>query len=68
MANKLKEGIFIIEITKVVAHRLHDGYGVPWRDGGISTTFGNSKRKKYFLCESKKNLSFLSKVMTEENM
>lgn len=32
--------------------------GIPFKDGGISTS--TTKNKKYYLCESKKNLKKLN--------
>lgn len=57
---KMKEGIFIIQISKEIAHILHDKYNVPWKDNGISTTY--SVPRKYYLCESGRNMALYSKL------
>ena len=49
----------IVDITKQEAHALHKE-GVPFGEGGISHTYTSHRR--YFLCESKKNLRLLDKL------
>ena len=48
-------------ISKEIAHRLHDEYGVPFKDEGISHTYSKNGRK-YYLCESRRNKEALRKV------
>lgn len=50
----------IIPISKKTAHKLNKEYGVPFGYEGISTS--KTKNKKFYLCESKHNLSLLSKI------
>ena len=51
----------IKEIDKITAHKLHNDFGVPFcKYEGISTS--KTKRRKYYLCESKENMSFLRQV------
>ena len=50
----------MIKITKDVAHKLHNEYGVKWKENGISKT--HTKHPKYYLCESEYNLRSLLKV------
>ena len=50
----------LIKISKEIAQELNRNYGVPYGENGISRTHGH--HKKYFLCESRKNLSLLSKI------
>ena len=47
-------------ISKEIAKELNSNYGVPFGEGGISKS--KSKHPKYYLCESRKNLSLLNKV------
>ena len=52
--------ISIIKISKENAHKLNKEFGVPFGENGISTSKTN--HKKYYLCESRKNLSLLKKL------
>ena len=54
----------MLEISKEVAHKLHNEYGVRWKDGGISTS--TTKYKKFYLCESEYNLRNLLKITDNE--
>ena len=54
-----KENIIIL-ISKDIAHKLNKEFGVPFGENGISTSKTN--HKKYYLCESRKNLSLLKKL------
>ena len=54
-----KENIIIL-ISKEIAHKLNKDFGVPFGENGISTSKTN--HKKYYLCESRKNLSLLKKL------
>ena len=58
----------MLEISKEVAHRLHNEYGIRWKDGGISSTSTSTykKNKKYYLCESEYNLRNLLKITDSE--
>ena len=55
-----KKEIIIILISKDIAHKLNKEFGVPFGENGISTSKTN--HKKYYLCESRKNLSLLKKL------
>ena len=50
----------ILLINKEIAHKLNKEFGVPFGENGISTSKTNYK--KYYLCESSKNLSLLKKL------
>ena len=50
----------ILLISKEIAHKLNKEFGVPFGENGISTSKTN--HKKYYLCESRKNLSLLKKL------
>ena len=52
----------ILLISKEIALKLNKEYGVPYGEGGISTTGKLNGRHKYYLCESKKNMILLEKV------
>lgn len=54
----------MIKISKEVAHKLHDIYGVRFGENGISKTV--TKYPKYYLCESEYNLRSLLKITTDE--
>ena len=54
----------LIKITKEVAHKLHNDYGVRWKENGISKT--STKYPKYYLCESERNLRNLLKITKDE--
>ena len=54
------EWIKIILISKEIAHKLNKDFGVPFGENGISSSKTN--HKKYYLCESRKNLSLLKKL------
>ena len=58
----------MLEISKDVAHKLHNKYGIRWKDGGISSTSTTTykKHKKYFLCESEYNLRKLLSITKDE--
>ena len=49
----------ILLISKEVAHKLNKEFGVPFGENGISIS---GTRRKYYLCESRKNLSLLKKL------
>ena len=55
-----KKEIIIILISKEIAHKLNKEFGVPFGENGISTSKTN--HKKFYLCESRKNLSLLKKL------
>jgi len=49
------------QISKEVAHRLNREFGIPFScEEGISSS--KTKYKKYYLCESKRNMSCLYKL------
>ena len=50
----------ILLISKEIAHKLNKDFCVPFGENGISTSKTN--HKKYYLCESRKNLSLLKKL------
>ena len=54
-----KKANIIILISKEIAHKLNKEFGVPFGENGISVS---GTRRKYYLCESRKNLSLLKKV------
>ena len=45
----------MIKISKEIAHKLNNDYGVPFGENGISHTY-SGKKKSYYLCESKRNM------------
>lgn len=49
----------ILKISKETAHELY-GMGVPFGEGGISHS--HTSNKKYYLCESRKNMKLLRKI------
>jgi len=51
-------------ISKEVAHKLHDEYGIRWKDNGISKS--RTKHPKYYLCESEWNLKKLLSITPNE--
>ena len=55
-----KKASIIKLISKEIAHKLNKEFGVPFGENGISTSKTN--HKKYYLCESRKNLSLLKKL------
>ena len=55
-----KKEIIIILISKEIAHKLNKEFGVSFGENGISTSKTN--HKKYYLCESRKNLSLLKRL------
>ena len=59
---KQKEGNNILLISKEIAHKLNKEFGVPFGENGISSTGKLNGRHKYYLCESRKNLSLLKKL------
>ena len=59
---KWKEGNNILLISKEIAHKLNKEFGVPFGENGISSTGKLNGRHKYYLCESRKNLSLLKKL------
>ena len=52
----------ILLISKEIAHKLNKEFGVPFGENGISSTGKLNGRHKYYLCESRKNLSLLKKL------
>jgi hypothetical protein len=50
----------LILISKEIAHKLHNEYGVRFGENGISTS--KTKYKKYYLCESSRNLGLLKRL------
>lgn len=52
----------MIQISKETAHKLNVEYGVPFKDDGISHSY-SKHGKKYYLCESKPNMSALKKLL-----
>ena len=59
---KQKEGNNILLISKEIAHKLNKEFGIPFGENGISSTGKLNGRHKYYLCESRKNLSLLKKL------
>ena len=59
---KQKEGNNILLISKEIAHKLNKEFDVPFGENGISSTGKLNGRHKYYLCESRKNLSLLEKL------
>lgn len=59
---KQKEGNNILLISKEIAHKLNKEFDVPFGENGISSTGKLNGRHKYYLCESRKNLSLLKKL------
>lgn len=57
--NKRNE-FYLKEISKQEAHILNENYGVPFGSYGISHTF--TKHRKYYLCESPKNMNALNRI------
>lgn len=57
--NKRNE-LYLKEISKQEAHILNKNYGVPFGSYGISHSF--TRYKKYYLCESPKNMNALNKI------
>lgn len=51
----------ILLISKKLAHKLNKEYGVPFGEGGISTS--KTKYKKYYLCERARNMIALEKAI-----
>lgn len=61
--NIKKEVLIILQISKETAIKLNKEYGVPYHDNGISRTGELSKNHcKYYLCESKKNMTILKNL------
>lgn len=54
----------MIKIKKDVAHKLHNEYGVKWKENGISKT--HTKHPNYYLCESEYNLRSYLKIENNE--
>ena len=54
----------LIKISKEVAHKLHNEYGVPFKENGISKT--RTKHATYYLCESEYNLTNLLKITSND--
>ena len=52
----------ILLISKEIAHKLNKEFDVPFGENGISLTGKLNGRHKYYLCESRKNLSLLKKL------
>lgn len=52
-------------ISKEEAHKLHDEYGVRWKDEGISHTY-SKHGKHYYLCESKYNMRALKEMRSKK--
>ena len=52
----------ILLISKEIAHKLNKEFDVPFGENGISSTGKLNGRHKYYLCESRKNLSLLKKL------
>ena len=59
----MKEGNFILLISKKTAHILNKKYGVRFGCGGISTS--KTKHRKYYLCTSDKNMEVLNKIQNK---
>lgn len=57
-----KRGKKMIQISKETAHKLNAEYGVPFKDDGISHSY-SKHGKKYYLCESKRNMGALNKLL-----
>lgn len=45
----------MIKISKEIAHKLNNDYGVPFGENGISRTCSH-KKKNYYLCMSEDNM------------
>ena len=54
----------LIKISKDVAHKLHNEYGVSFKENGISKT--RTKHPTYYLCESEYNLTNLLKITSND--
>ena len=54
-----KKASIIKLISKEIAHKLNKEFGVPFGENGISIS---GTRRKYYLCESRKNLSLLKQL------
>ena len=52
----------ILLISKEIAHKLNKEFCVPFGENGISSTGKLNGRHKYYLCESRKNLSLLKRL------
>ena len=52
----------ILLINKEIAHKLNKEFDVPFGENGISSTGKLNGRHKYYLCESRKNLSLLKRL------
>lgn len=63
IANKKKVVIQIVNISKRMAHKLHK-LGVRFGEGGISHS--HTSNKKYYLCESRRNLDLLKRLENSE--
>ena len=57
-----KKASIIKLISKEIAHKLNKEFGVPFGENGISSTGKENGRHKYYLCESRKNLSLLKRL------
>ena len=55
----------MVSITKAEAHKLHEEYGVRWKDEGISHTYSKNG-KHYYLCESKYNMRALREIRSNK--
>ena len=54
-----KKANIIKLISKEIAHKLNKEFGVPFGEDGISVS---GTRRKYYLCESRKNISLLKRL------
>lgn len=55
----------MINISKNEAHRLHNEYGVKWKDDGISHTYSRNG-KHYYLCTSPYNMQALKELRSKK--
>lgn len=61
----MKVVIYIVNISKQMAHKLHD-LGVRFGEGGISHS--HTSNKKYYLCESRRNMELLRRLNKKETV
>lgn len=57
--------MFLIKISKENAKKLHEIYGVRYKENGISKT--HTKHATYYLCESEYNLRSLLEISSNDD-
>lgn len=62
---KRNEESFLIKISKEIAKKLNEKYGVRYKENGISKT--HTKHATYYLCESEYNLRSLLEIASNED-